>query len=53
MVVAKKASKAKSAGNAEWLARRNLAVVRGIGHSTGVFTARARNAEIWDVEGKR
>ena len=53
MAVAKKASKAKSAGNAEWLARRNLAVVRGIGHSTGVFTARARNAEIWDVEGKR
>ena len=52
MAVAKKASKAKSAGNAEWLARRNLAVVRGIGHSTGVFTARARNAEIWDVEGK-
>ena len=53
MTVAKKASKAKSPGNAEWLARRNVAVVRGIGHSTGVFTARARNAEIWDVEGKR
>ena len=39
--------------NAAWLARRNAAVVRGIGHATGIFTAHARNAEIWDVEGKR
>ncbi|MGO9774692.1 MAG: 4-aminobutyrate--2-oxoglutarate transaminase [Roseiarcus sp.] len=54
MVGAKKASsKPKALGNADWLARRNAAVVRGIGHSTGVFTARACNAEIWDVEGKR
>ncbi|MBV8473480.1 MAG: aminotransferase class III-fold pyridoxal phosphate-dependent enzyme, partial [Hyphomicrobiales bacterium] len=40
-------------GNAEWLVRRNAAVARGIGHTTGVFTARARNAEIWDIEGQR
>ncbi len=46
-------SQPEASGNAEWLARRNAAVARGIGHSTGVFTARARNAEIWDVEGKR
>lgn len=44
---------AKSANNEQWWARRQEAVARGIGHSTGVFTARARNAEIWDVEGKR
>jgi 4-aminobutyrate aminotransferase/(S)-3-amino-2-methylpropionate transaminase len=48
-----KTSGAESRSNAEWLKRRNAAVVRGIGHSTGVFTARARNAEIWDIEGKR
>ena len=40
-------------GNREWLDRRKAAVSRGIGHSTGVFATRARNAEIWDVEGKR
>ena len=39
--------------NLAWLARRNAAVPRGIGHSTGVFTERAENAELWDVEGKR
>jgi len=39
--------------NAAWLSRCNAAVVRGIGHTTGIFTAHARNAEIWDVEGKR
>ena len=39
--------------NLAWLARRNAAVPRGIGHSTGVFTERAENAELWDIEGKR
>ena len=54
MAAPKKAgSKPQAPGNAEWLTRRNAAVVRGIGHSTGVFTARAKNAEMWDVEGKR
>ena len=39
--------------NADWLRRRHAAVARGIGHVTGVFTERAENAELWDVEGKR
>ena len=39
--------------NKEWLRRRQAAVARGIGHVTGVFTQRAENAELWDVEGKR
>lgn len=39
--------------NAELLSRRADAVVRGVGHATPISAARARNAEIWDVEGKR
>src|ERR1700751_3278257 len=39
--------------NAELLTRRADAVVRGIGHATPISAARARNAEIWDVEGRR
>lgn len=39
--------------NAELLARRNDAVVRGIGHVTPIFADRALNSEVWDVEGKR
>jgi 4-aminobutyrate aminotransferase/(S)-3-amino-2-methylpropionate transaminase len=39
--------------NAELYARREAAVVRGIGHSTQIIAARAENAEVWDVEGKR
>lgn len=39
--------------NAELLARRNAAVVRGIGHTTPISAARALNSEVWDVEGKR
>jgi len=39
--------------NQDLMRRRDAAVVRGIGHSTQVFAARARNAEIWDGEGKR
>ena len=42
-----------SATNAELLARRNAAVVRGIGHTTPISAARALNSEVWDVEGKR
>ena len=54
MTIADKALDARrSSGNGEWFDRRKAAVARGIGHSTGVFTAKARNAEIWDVEGKR
>jgi 4-aminobutyrate aminotransferase/(S)-3-amino-2-methylpropionate transaminase len=39
--------------NAELLARRNAAVVRGVGHATPITAARASNSEVWDVEGKR
>jgi len=39
--------------NAALMARRNAAVARGVGHTHEIFIARADNAEIWDVEGKR
>ena len=39
--------------NAELMARRNAAVARGVGHTHPIFAARADNAEVWDVEGKR
>ncbi|HET9147326.1 MAG TPA: 4-aminobutyrate--2-oxoglutarate transaminase [Acetobacteraceae bacterium] len=39
--------------NASLQARREAAVPRGVGISHSVFTARAENAEIWDVEGRR
>jgi 4-aminobutyrate aminotransferase/(S)-3-amino-2-methylpropionate transaminase len=35
------------------LERRSKAVPRGVSTATPVFAARAENAEIWDVEGKR
>lgn len=39
--------------NSELSARRQAAVVRGVGHVSQISAARALNAEIWDVEGKR
>jgi 4-aminobutyrate aminotransferase/(S)-3-amino-2-methylpropionate transaminase len=39
--------------NAELLERRERAVPRGVGTAFPVFAARAQNAEIWDVEGRR
>jgi 4-aminobutyrate aminotransferase / (S)-3-amino-2-methylpropionate transaminase / 5-aminovalerate transaminase len=39
--------------NAELHARRQLAVPRGVSNSLAVYAARASNAEIWDVEGRR
>jgi 4-aminobutyrate aminotransferase/(S)-3-amino-2-methylpropionate transaminase len=39
--------------NAELMARRQRAVPRGVGHSAPIFAARAENAELWDVEGRR
>jgi 4-aminobutyrate aminotransferase/(S)-3-amino-2-methylpropionate transaminase len=39
--------------NSELMARRQAAVVRGVGHATPIFAERALNSEIWDVEGKR
>jgi 4-aminobutyrate aminotransferase/(S)-3-amino-2-methylpropionate transaminase len=39
--------------NSELSARRQAAVVRGVGHASQISAARALNAEIWDVEGTR
>jgi 4-aminobutyrate aminotransferase len=39
--------------NQEWQSRKEQATARGVGVMTQVFAARAENAEIWDVEGKR
>ena len=39
--------------NAELHARRMSAVPRGVGNVTQIYPARAKNAEIWDEEGKR
>ena len=41
------------ATNAMLMARRNAAIPRGVGHSHQIFIAKADNAEIWDVEGRR
>ena len=39
--------------NEELARRRSAAVARGVGSSLAVYTDKARNAEIWDVEGRR
>lgn len=39
--------------NAALLARRERALPRGIGQSHRIFASHARNAELWDVEGRR
>lgn len=39
--------------NQELQAIRDAATPRGIGIQTGVFADKARNAELWDVEGRR
>ncbi len=39
--------------NADLQHRREAAVARGVGHATQRYAARALNAEIWDVDGKR
>jgi 4-aminobutyrate aminotransferase len=39
--------------NTEWQSRKEQATTRGVGVLTQVFAAKAENAEIWDVEGKR
>lgn len=41
------------ASNTDLHARRNAAIPRALGHATSVYAARARNAEVWDVEGRR
>ena len=39
--------------NQELLGRRQHAVARGVASATQVYAAKAKNAELWDVEGKR
>jgi 4-aminobutyrate aminotransferase/(S)-3-amino-2-methylpropionate transaminase len=39
--------------NAALMARRHAAVARGVGQAHEIFIARGRNAELWDVEGRR
>lgn len=39
--------------NAALANRRLAAVPRGVAHATDVYAARAENAELWDVEGRR
>ncbi len=40
-------------GNSDLQKRREAAIPRGVGNSTAIYADRARNAEIWDVEGRR
>ena len=39
--------------NAEWQERKLAAFARGQGNATSIYVERARNAELWDVEGRR
>lgn len=39
--------------NADVSTRRQNAIARGVGTMTQVYAAKAENAEIWDIEGKR
>ncbi len=39
--------------NESWQQRRQRIVSPGVGHSLPVYTGKACNAELWDVEGRR
>ena len=39
--------------NADLQARKNAATPRGVGVMCDFYAARAENAELWDVEGRR
>lgn len=39
--------------NQQWQARREAAVTPGVGNSLQVYIEKARNAELWDADGKR
>jgi len=43
----------KDMKNSEWQQRKSSSFARGMGNLFPVFAARARNAEVWDVEGRR
>lgn len=46
-------NEANTETNAGLMARRQAALPRGVGQAHALFAARAENAEIWDVEGRR
>ena len=46
-------SQSEQHSNQAWQARREAAVVQGVGTLLPVFIERAKNAELWDVEGNR
>ena len=39
--------------NAQWQERKLAAMARGQGNATSIYVERGRNAELWDVEGRR
>ncbi len=39
--------------NADWQSRKNAATPRGVGVLENFYAARAENAELWDIEGRR
>tara|TARA_R110002049_G_scaffold247056_2_gene421210 strand:- start:705 stop:2030 length:1326 start_codon:yes stop_codon:yes gene_type:complete len=39
--------------NTQWQARKVAAIARGQGNAAAVFIERGKNAELWDLEGKR
>jgi hypothetical protein len=43
----------ESTMNSDWQKRKENAVARGMGNIFPVYAERAKNAEVWDVEGKR
>jgi len=47
------ASRPDVPSNADWQARKVAAIARGQGNAAAVYVERARNAEMWDVEGRR
>lgn len=47
------AETARNPTNADWQARKIAAIARGQGNAAAVYIDHARNAEMWDIEGKR
>ncbi|MGJ8546294.1 MAG: 4-aminobutyrate--2-oxoglutarate transaminase [Sulfitobacter sp.] len=52
-VVAAVAAPGAVASNADFIARRDAAVARGVASAAPIYAQRAENAELWDVEGNR
>ena len=46
-------SRDTTASNRHWQGRKEAAIARGMGNLAPVYIARAKNAEMWDVEGNR